>query len=102
MSCPALVVCISVIPDPEVWSVFPVSPPTWKTKEPAGAETPVLHGLAQLRLACESGNPAANGLAVLAPEMAKATTPYHVSPVSVVVTEIASEDRREGEIAYQV
>ena len=61
----------------------------------------MLHGLAQLRLACES-DPVANGLTVLTPEIANATTPYQVSPVSVVVTEIVIEDRGEAEIAYHV
>ena len=41
-----------------------------------------------------------NGLAVLAPETPKAITPYQVSPVSVVVTEMESEVRGFGAIAY--
>jgi hypothetical protein len=100
-SCPALVACMSVIPPPAVCSVDPVSPPTWNTKEPAGAETPVLHGLAQLMLACDSGSPA-KGLTVFAPETANATTPYQVSPVSAVMTDIVSDERGEVDMAYHV
>jgi hypothetical protein len=101
-SCPALVVCISVIPVPAVWSLPPVSPPIWNTKEPAGAETTVLQGLEHSRLACDSGKPETKGLAVFAPETANAIMPYHVSPASVVVTEILSAERAEMETAYHV
>jgi hypothetical protein len=61
----------------------------------------VLHGLAQLRLACDSGVPE-KGMAVFAPETANATTPYQVSPVSAVVTEMLSDERDEEDMAYQV
>jgi hypothetical protein len=52
--------------------------------------------------ACEAGREGleSNGLAVFAPDTPKATTPYHVSPVSVVVTEIVSELSGPGAIVY--
>jgi len=40
-----------------------------------------------------------NGLAVLAPETANMATPYHVSPVLAVVTEMLSELKGVGAIA---
>ena len=102
-SCPDLDDCISVIPGPAVWSVDPVSPPTWNMKEPAGAETPVSHALAQpLSLAWAIGNPAAKGCAVFAPETAKAIMPYHVSPVEVVWMDMLSAFRTFAEMAYHV
>jgi hypothetical protein len=52
-------------------------------------------------LACASGVPE-KGLAVFAPETAKAITPYHVSPVSAVVMEMLSDERAEWDMAHQV
>ena len=69
--------------------------------EPAGAETPVLHGLEHCIFACDFAS-TGKGLAVFAPETANATTPYQVSPVLAVVTEMVSVDRVELDIAYQV
>jgi hypothetical protein len=53
-------------------------------------------------LAWESGEPETKGCAVFAPDTANATTPYQVSPVLVVVTEIVSEESGEVDIAYHV
>ena len=93
-------------PDPTVWRDPPVSPPIWNTKSFALlVETPVSHG-SELRqpglFACAMGRVGfvSKGVAVLAPETPKATTPYQVSPVLVVVTEITSEERALGAIAY--
>jgi hypothetical protein len=102
-SWPDLEDCIRVIPDPAVCRVDPVSPPTWNKNEPAGAEIPVSQGAPQpSRLAWATGNPAAKGWAAFAPETAKATMPYHVSPVDVVWTITLSLLRTSAEIAYQV
>ena len=60
----------------------------------------MLHGLEHFMFACGSATPE-KGLAVFAPETANATTPYQVSPLSDVITEIVSE-RGEDDIAYQV
>ncbi len=63
----------------------------------------MLQGLPQpLTFAWAMGGPAAKGWAVFAPEMAKATTPYHVSPFDVVWMAMLSPLRTFGEIAYQV
>ena len=61
----------------------------------------MLQGLVHLILACDSGVPE-KGLAVFAPETANATTPYQVSPVLAVVTEMLSDGRAEEDMAYQV
>jgi hypothetical protein len=91
------------MPVPAVCSVDPVSPPNWNTKEPAREDTPESQGLPQpLTLACATGNPDTKGWAVFAPDTANATTPYHVSPVDVVWTEMLSAVRTPGEIAYHV
>lgn len=106
MSSPAFVAWMSVIPAPAVCSVLPVSPPIWNTKSfGLVVDTPVLQGreLGQPRVfVCPTGNEGfgSNGFAVFAPDMPKATTPYHVSPVSVLVTEMVSEVSRLGAIAY--
>ena len=68
-------------------------------------DTPVSHGseLGQLGLLdCATGREGfeSNGLAVLAPEIANATTPYHVSPVFVVETDMVSELSGFGAMAY--
>ena len=61
------------------------------------------HGLAQpSTLAWAIGNPVAKGWAVFAPETAKATIPYHVSPVDVDWTDTLSAVRTFGEKAYHV
>src|ERR1035438_7720662 len=98
---------MSVSPLPPVSTVFPVSPPNWKTKSALlVVETPVLHGFhpGQLRFAWRSGRVgfASNGVAVLAPETPNAMTPYHVSPVKDVWTEIMSSVNGVGAIAYHV
>ena len=93
-------------PAPAVWRVPPVSPPIWNTKSfELLVDTPVSHGaeFGQLGLfACATGRAefGSNGLAVLAPEIANITTPYHVSPVFVVVMEMLSELKGFGAIAY--
>jgi hypothetical protein len=102
-SSPDLDADIRVMPAPAVCSVPPVSPPNWKTKEPADAETPVLQGFEQgFMLACAIGKPEAKGCAVFAPDTPKATAPYQVSPLLLVMTEIASEERGDAEMAYHV
>jgi hypothetical protein len=55
-------------------------------------------------LACAFGKTGleSNGLAVLAPETPNAMTPYHVSPVKDVWTEMLSPVNGDGAIAYHV
>jgi hypothetical protein len=87
--------------------VYPVSPPNWKTKSGLlVVETPVLHGRepGQLIFAWRSGTEGfvSNGLAVFAPETPNAMTPYQVSPVEGVWTEMLSLVSADGAIAYHV
>jgi hypothetical protein len=97
---------IRVNPGPAFWRVPPVSPPIWKTKsfEPV-VLTPVSQGAAPehaglLDWATGSEGLGSKGFAVSAPETPKAITPYQVSPVSLVVTEMGSEARGDGAMAY--
>jgi hypothetical protein len=95
-----------VIPAPPVWSVKPVSPPIWKTRSfEVVVETPVSQGREPVQLglfACLTGSDGleSNGLAVFAPDIPNATTPYQVSPWFDVVTEIVSELNGLGAMAY--
>jgi hypothetical protein len=83
-----------------------VSPPNWKTKSGPLVETPVLHGSppGQAMLACDLGTDGfeSKGLAVFAPETANAMTPYHVSPVDGVCTDMVSAVTGAGATAYHV
>jgi hypothetical protein len=104
---PAVLDWISVSPLPPVWTVYPVSPPNWKTKSGLlVVVTPVLQGRdpAQTMFAWRAGSDGlvSKGLAVFAPETPKAITPYQVSPVMVVWTEMTSPVSADGAIAYHV
>ena len=84
-----------------------MSPPNWKMKSVLlVVETPVLHGtlLRHAMLACAFGKPGleSKGLLVFAPDTPKAITPYHVSPVKDVWTEMLSPANGVGAIAYHV
>ena len=96
-----------VKPDPADCAVWPVSPPNWKSRSSAtDVETPVLQGWdpRQLMLACRTGREGlgSNGFWRLAPDTPNATTPYQVSPVVVVTTEMLSPDRGDAAMANQV
>ena len=78
-----------VNPGPAVWPMFPVSPPNWNMRSLLElVDTPVLHGElpghAMFAWAVGRDGFGSKGLARLAPETAKATSPNHVSPLAVV------------------